>query len=390
MSLFISFNGFEAKFTARQTRQGKTNFDNTITMKSSGLTNAAHVDLVRYLDCVPNDTIELALQVVDEGRVNLKVRTVDSLWDILLIAEREYPNLNFTKRCKESIYMMPFDFIDLLMKIKLYCLGIKKGRILCRLMFKESENNVESYLPIMENYASDNNRIDIKNENVLPANSGPLDNPKNMISENNTGSQSAEVDILNNGEDKVLFDRRVQVFQPSEKGDLPDNFYELTPEEAKAQYLQMAKKRNELENAPLKTKSIREKEIEQRKLKYPKFPDEKIIQATFLSSETLSNIVDFIKCSSTEEDFELFVSPPKRILANKDATLFDMKLVPAALIYVSSRKNSTKLLQSILVQLKSSFLESVKDLPSKSNTETQFTSTSVKPSTKPKWLKLFK
>lgn len=66
------------------------------------------------------------------------------------------------------------------------------------------------------------------------------------------------------------------------------------------------------------------------------FPTQDILQAQFAVTETISDVVSFVRSclSDSETPFELFVIPPKRVLPLK-ATLFDEGLYPAAKIFLA-------------------------------------------------------
>lgn len=92
--------------------------------------------------------------------------------------------------------------------------------------------------------------------------------------------------------------------------DLTDSFYELSDVELKYVLASYSRKTQELKNAPLKTKKMREEEEAKKREKYPKtlvrfkFSDGILVQAVFLSSESASNLYEFMSSILVES------SPP--------------------------------------------------------------------------------
>ena len=76
-------------------------------------------------------------------------------------------------------------------------------------------------------------------------------------------------------------------------------------------------------------------------------PDRHIIQAVFHPGADLSEVMDnlkrYLKIEEAAEDLELFKTPPKTML-DLNQNLLDCELVPAALIYLTSKK-STSMIQ---------------------------------------------
>ena len=74
--------------------------------------------------------------------------------------------------------------------------------------------------------------------------------------------------------------------------DLPDSFFQLTSVELKYLISGSESRRNQSDNAPLKTRAIREREEAVKAQKYPKtcirirFPDRYTLQLNFLTAET--------------------------------------------------------------------------------------------------------
>merc|ERR1712018_504744 len=82
-------------------------------------------------------------------------------------------------------------------------------------------------------------------------------------------------------------------------------------------------------------------------------PDRHIIQAVFHPGADLSEVMDNLKRYlniKEAEDLELFKTPPKTML-QLNQNLLDCELVPAALIYLTSKKSSIQISNEILDKL---------------------------------------
>lgn len=99
--------------------------------------------------------------------------------------------------------------------------------------------------------------------------------------------------------------------------DLPDNFFDLTVEDAKALIRDAKRQREELEEAPLATGAQRELESNKSTLnklhKYRRaviriqFPNQMVLQGLFGPLETIETIKDFVReyLSNPESEFVL-------------------------------------------------------------------------------------
>ncbi|CAG8747765.1 18927_t:CDS:10, partial [Dentiscutata erythropus] len=144
------------------------------------------------------------------------------------------------------------------------------------------------------------------------------------------------------------FDRDIKVFNPppenalmSNQIDLPDSFFELTATELKYLLAKQTLKHQRDENAGFKTNAMRAQEEKERERKYPKtlirvkFPDSFQLQIAFLSKEHVADLYKFVKDAlrTPNREFELYVSPPKRTLSDKNLTLYQAGLAPASVVY---------------------------------------------------------
>ncbi|XP_047434888.1 tether containing UBX domain for GLUT4 [Mugil cephalus] len=127
-------------------------------------------------------------------------------------------------------------------------------------------------------------------------------------------------------------------------GDLPDEFFEVTVDDVRKRFAQLKSERKFLEEAPLMTKALREAQMKEKMDRYPKvvlrvqFPDRQVLQGFFRPLETVAAVRDFVRShlEDPELSFYLFITPPKTILDDVSATLFQADLFPGALVYFGS------------------------------------------------------
>ncbi|KAF9347682.1 Tether containing UBX domain for GLUT4 [Mortierella sp. NVP85] len=148
-------------------------------------------------------------------------------------------------------------------------------------------------------------------------------------------------------------DRNVKVFKPpadeatplSNQIDLPDDFYTLTAQDlAKVMDGQKAR-REEEENRGFKTAAMRAEEEKAKERRYPKtiirirFPDRVQIQGTFRSQETIGDLRKWVAsvCVGQGEKFDLYITPPRKVLSEDGQTLYQAGLAPKSIVYFSWR-----------------------------------------------------
>ncbi|KAL7404120.1 hypothetical protein ABVT39_009960 [Epinephelus coioides] len=126
--------------------------------------------------------------------------------------------------------------------------------------------------------------------------------------------------------------------------DLPDEFFEVTMDDVRKRFAQLKSERKFLEEAPLMTKSLREAQMKEKMERYPKvvlrvqFPDRHVLQGFFRPLETVGAVKHFVRnhLEDPKLSFYLFTTPPKTILDDPSATLFQANLFPGALVYFGS------------------------------------------------------
>ncbi|KAG0291648.1 Tether containing UBX domain for GLUT4 [Linnemannia gamsii] len=146
-------------------------------------------------------------------------------------------------------------------------------------------------------------------------------------------------------------DRQVKVFRPptddatplSNQIELPDDFYDLTSQDMMKLMNSQKARREQEENRGFKTAAVRAEEEKARERRYPKtiirirFPDRIQLQATFRSQETVGDLRNWVSkaCVGQGEKFDLYTTPPKKVLADSKQTLYQAGLAPQSIVYFS-------------------------------------------------------
>lgn len=162
------------------------------------------------------------------------------------------------------------------------------------------------------------------------------------------GPQPVEEEVI------LLGDRNAIAFnsacvQSAVYDDLPDDFFELTVEDARVLLRDIKRRRAELEDAPITTSAMRELEASKQVLnnlsRYKKsviriyFPDQLVLQGTFAPHETVGSVAQFVRgfLCDPELHFYLFTAPPKQVLSD-DLHIVEAGLIPSAVIHFGSEK----------------------------------------------------
>ncbi|XP_029950904.1 tether containing UBX domain for GLUT4 [Salarias fasciatus] len=146
--------------------------------------------------------------------------------------------------------------------------------------------------------------------------------------------------------------------QSEDHADLPDEFFEVTVDDIRKRFAQLKSERKFLEEAPLMTKSLREAQMKEKLDRYPKvvlrvqFPDRHVLQGFFRPLETVGAVKQFVRShlEDPQLSFYLFITPPKTILSDASATLFQADLFPGALIYFGSNAKTDFYIKRELLQ----------------------------------------
>ncbi|KAG8890339.1 hypothetical protein FRB98_009407 [Tulasnella sp. 332] len=192
-------------------------------------------------------------------------------------------------------------------------------------------------------------------------------------------------------------------------GSLPDEYFQPTGEELKAAWQSQSQLVNKLNNAPLKTQAIRDKEAKEKAKRWP----ELMLERKFSSSETIKSVYAFVRNALTDEakqdKFVLYDAPPRRDLKVSDPevktkTLTQLSLAPSSILYFSfldetlnSQTTTPPLLPTILAYATDippppSFDDPAKKVDNRPQTLSSgpVTGSSSGEKKTPKWLKLGK
>jgi hypothetical protein len=154
--------------------------------------------------------------------------------------------------------------------------------------------------------------------------------------------------------------------QLAELANADEHLFDLSVEEVARLYKERVQEVKSLEDGgELLTKEFKESRKEAEKLKalneYKKclvqvqFPDGFILQAVFLSGETIEDLMRFLRQFLVDGDglaFELFRAPPKVVLKEKES-LLDAGCVPMAKVYFASPVSKEHYLKSDVMEKKS-------------------------------------
>ncbi|XP_077575963.1 tether containing UBX domain for GLUT4 isoform X2 [Stigmatopora nigra] len=158
----------------------------------------------------------------------------------------------------------------------------------------------------------------------------------------------------------------------AEEVDLPDEFFEVTVDDVRKRFAQLKSERKLLEEAPLMTQNLRETQMKEKMDRYPKvvlriqFPDQHVLQGFFRPLETVGALTNFVRShlENPQLRFYLFVTPPKKILDDPAATLFQADLFPGAVVYLGSDLKTEFYLKRELLQSSVSALQANESIAS--------------------------
>lgn len=125
---------------------------------------------------------------------------------------------------------------------------------------------------------------------------------------------------------------------------LPDDFFDLTIDDAKKILRDVRMQQTGTSNAPLMTSALRNLEESKKQLrqlnKYKKaiirvqFPDRTVLQGTFKPTETIKDVIEFVReyLDDTSIPVYLYTTPPKEVLEDSQ-NLIQYGFVPGALLH---------------------------------------------------------
>ncbi|KAH9812607.1 hypothetical protein DFH28DRAFT_1084389 [Melampsora americana] len=176
--------------------------------------------------------------------------------------------------------------------------------------------------------------------------------------------------------------------------ELPDNYFIPTASEAQKAFSGQVATREKLTDAPMLTKTLRDREANQKKNeRYTRFPITRIrirfsnrmmLEGAFQSQSTMKLVYDFVKSSLVEDvrsqSFILYQTPPRREFKLTDPaigskTLLELQLTPSSLFYIKftdETLNQAQRVPSLLPDL----LAQAQDLPPPPNLDQDSTNNS--------------
>ncbi|KAF9406454.1 Tether containing UBX domain for GLUT4 [Podila epigama] len=207
--------------------------------------------------------------------------------------------------------------------------------------------------------------------------------PKGSTTSTPPTSSSSQVPPKATSVEHVV-DRNVKVFRPpsdsstplSNQIDLPDDFYTLTSEDVMNMMNSQKRQREADEARGFKTAQVRAEEEKLRERRYPRtiirvrFPDRVQLQATFKSQETIGDLRRWVQGAivGQGETFELYITPPKKVLANDSMTLYQAGLAPQSIVYFSWKDSQLNLHPPFL---NGEHMMKLQDLPVPGQTEAE-------------------
>ncbi|CAI5519445.1 unnamed protein product [Closterium sp. Naga37s-1] len=133
--------------------------------------------------------------------------------------------------------------------------------------------------------------------------------------------------------------------QAADRGkEIADEFYEFTPGDYSR--LMAGKK----EERFLKTKAIRDLELQQRKAQFKqaiirvRFPDNTVVEAAFAPTDAVAAVRQLVRKCLLQPDlpFFFYTTPPKRRIKNEEEDLYSAQLTPGALLHVAVESSAAE------------------------------------------------
>ncbi|KAJ8958165.1 hypothetical protein NQ318_006104 [Aromia moschata] len=383
--------------------------DTTILFRFSGLPNNAQLELVPAVKARSESDITLAVNLENGNRLVGTFNPNDTLLNILnqlcpeSLTQDKKPVVIYTRR---EMYGNELE------NVTLRSLGLTGGRAMIRVLHRSPEElktqaNISAPLPSKpveekpyvrkgeeippKAQKHETNTVDILklarekrkyNESPVPQaeekrKSGDRQiNVDEDVRRNREAceckrDEAMEVDCLGkceercnnlqeNVEDEFIFlgERNAMLFSletaqavPSEE--LPDDFFELTIDDARKILRDVKRQRHYADNSPLMTSALRSLEESKKQLrqlnKYKKaiirvqFPDRTVLQGTFAPIDTVGDVVKFVReyLEDKSLDFYIYSTPPKCIL-DEEKRLLELGFVPGAMVHFGTNSADKK------------------------------------------------
>ncbi|PVU93677.1 hypothetical protein BB561_003103 [Smittium simulii] len=317
----------------------------SLTVRFANLWQGANLTLVKAAK-IGNLKVSVALQLPNGQRIQEQYSNTTSLKDIFETSTKTRIE-DFVEFLSISILNVQYKGADTLSNTTLHSIGVDSGSILAKAHF-ENNKQLNVLIPKKDDGEIDNkNRLNSKvelSQKILELKVEPPQNLDESLMHEPTREDS---DI-----NQKKLDNSVKIIKQSNNlpnlVDVPDNFYNITPEEAKNLLKDNLTKQQE---SGFITKAERDKqakiEIEKKKKKFSKtniqfkLDDGTRLQKMFDSDEKASSLFTCVKELLTvdENEIKLYtLHPTKYIEKNEKKTLFEMKLYPSVLINVGSTK----------------------------------------------------
>lgn len=363
--------------------------DTTSLLRFTNIANNALLELVPAIKSRQNSSVGVWLQIEDGSRLSGEFSSNQNLWEIIQILLKD----NSSNYESPAIIYTRMEIIgkEQLQQKTLKDIGLVSGKALLRLLNKkEFEDQAHVYVPaarkpkleepprslghretntnelssvestkavstnLQESMDVDPNTDDIAEESE-PINISTYQKNLDIDSEviDNKKKPTLSNEDLNNFKNSISYldERDTLLFDITDGTsvlyqDEGDDFFKPTIKDITLVLRDLKNACAQFEDGQLCTSAMRELEKTQNQLnllhKYKKsiirihFPNRLVLQTIFKSTETVLDIINFIRKYLIDEslDFCLFTTPPKTILKPED-TLLESGCVPSAMIHFS-------------------------------------------------------
>ncbi|KAJ3276184.1 Tether containing UBX domain for GLUT4 [Terramyces sp. JEL0728] len=357
---------------------------NSTSIRFANLPAGAKLNL-KFIGVGKSTSVQVALQTEEHGRMMATFPSTAKLWGILVYFEQRN-GINLTRQSKGN-YLMPvivfmnkeYASIGLLQEKSLKDLGLESGSGSLRLYLHETQNPIDFYLQEIER-ATVEIKDDLKEVVSLAPTPKAIETPSNTPLPSLAVQKPDEQEKPSTGtktEEKIeLVGNGAKLYRPppdsisAHKIELPLSFFEISSAELRMAFESHKAQAAHHENKPLMTQKMREREEKLKQEKYPKtmirvrMPDRTIFEATFLSTQKVSDLFDLVKSKLDEKisNFRLFITPPVQNLDPKQ-TFFKHGLSPASLVHFQSEASEP--------WFNHQFLSEIQDYPVVSSPETK-------------------
>ncbi|XP_060867673.1 tether containing UBX domain for GLUT4 [Metopolophium dirhodum] len=362
--------------------------DTTSLIRFTNIANNALLELVPVTKSRQNSSVGVWLQIEDGSRLSGEFSSSQNLWEIIQILLKD----NFSNYESPAIIYTRMEIIgkEQLQQKTLKDIGLVSGKALLRLLNKkESEDQAHVYVPaarkpkleesprVLGHKETNTNELSsVESAKVVatnPQESMDIEPNSDIAEESETINMSTcqknfdnDPKALDNkkkptltNEDLINFKKSISYLDERDTllfditdgtsvlyQDEGDDFFKPTIKDITLVLRDLKNSRAQFEDGQLCTSAMRELEKAQNQLnllhKYKKciirihFPNRLVLQTIFKSTETVLDIINFIRKYLIDEslDFCLFTTPPKTILKPED-TLLESGCVPSAMIHFS-------------------------------------------------------